>query len=83
MKYNQIGSRKIRIIFLNKYPLKNPLVKYGFAWFWIFFQFWTSGLNGNKMEKEKYLVITSFCLFLNKFLDLFLILRNIRYFQYL
>ena len=38
-QHNQIVSRRVRIVSLNKCPLSNPLVEHGFNWFWMFFQF--------------------------------------------
>ena len=55
-QHTQIGSRRVRIVSLNKFPLSNPLAEHGFSWFWVFFQFLGqfggSGLSGNEWEKE-------------------------------
>ena len=55
-QHNQIGSRRVRIVSLNKFPLSNPLAEHGFSWFWVFFQFLGqfggSGLSGNEWEKQ-------------------------------
>ena len=41
-QHNQIGSRRVRIVSLNKFPLSNPLAEHGFSWFWVFSSFWAS-----------------------------------------
>ena len=41
-QHTQIGSRRVRIVSLNKFPLSNPLAEHGFSWFWVFSSFWAS-----------------------------------------
>ena len=92
-QHNQIGSRRVRIISLNKCPLSNPLIEHNFNWFWMFFQFLGqfggSGLSNNKWENSNiYLLLVYFFV---PILDLFydcsncplLFFRGTRYFQYL
>ena len=92
-QHNQIGSRRVRIVSLNKFPLSNPLAEHGFSWFWVFFQFLGqfggSGLSGNEWEKQNIWLslVNFFCQFLDLFCDCsscpLLFFRGARHLQYL
>ena len=92
-QHTQIGSRRVRIVSLNKFPLSNPLAEHGFSWFWVFFQFLGqfggSGLSGNEWEKQNIWLslVNLFCQFLDLFCDCsscpLLFFRGARHLQYL
>ena len=91
-QHTQIGSRRVRIVSLNKFPLSNPLAEHGFSWFWVFSSFWASlvvlalvGMSGkNKIFGCHWLF---FCQFLDLFCDCsscpLLFFRGARHLQYL
>ena len=92
-QHTQIGSRRVRIVSLNKFPLSNPLAEHGFSWFWVFSSFWASlvvlalvGMSGkSKIFGCHWLIF--FCQFLDLFCDCsscpLLFFRGARHLQYL